>query len=151
MAELLVVVPVVLRIRLSSTMALVPSLLMVSPLLISVNCTVAVETASRMGKSLPLPHLLYLSLRETLLMEMSQNSGARKVIINNVKATNGKYLVGINSNYGDTATITKTCAKSVKHICQEYKGTNNNNQEPSTGSEGPSKYCIYKTSDVGVC
>ena len=79
------------------------------------------------------------------------NSGARKVTINNVKATNGKYLVGINSNYGDTATITKTCAKSVKHICQEYKGTNNNNQEPSTLGEGPSKACIYKTSDVAVC
>ncbi|KAI4831226.1 pectate lyase [Aureobasidium sp. EXF-8845] len=80
-----------------------------------------------------------------------QNGGARKVIINNVKATNGKYLVGINSNYGDTATITKTCAKSVKHVCQEYKGTNNNNQEPSTLGEGPSKACIYKTSDVAVC
>ena len=79
------------------------------------------------------------------------SSGARKVTINNVKATNGKYLVGINSNYGDTATITKTCAKSVKPICQEYKGTNNNDEEPSTLSEGPSKACIYKTSDVAVC
>ncbi|THY16311.1 pectate lyase [Aureobasidium pullulans] len=80
-----------------------------------------------------------------------QNGDARKVTITNVKATNGKYLVGINSNYGDSATITKTCASSVKHICQEYEGTNNNDKEPSTGSEGPSKYCIYQESDVEAC
>ncbi|KAG9589914.1 pectate lyase, partial [Aureobasidium melanogenum] len=80
-----------------------------------------------------------------------QNGDARKVTINNVKATNGKYLVGINSNYGDTATITNTCASSVKHICQEYKGTNDNDEEPSTLSEGPSDACIYEESDVSVC
>ncbi|CAD0110919.1 unnamed protein product, partial [Aureobasidium uvarum] len=80
-----------------------------------------------------------------------QNGKARKVTINNVKATNGKYLIGINSNYGDTATITNTCASSVKHICQEYKGTNNNNQEPSTLKEGPSKACVYKDADVKHC
>ncbi|KAI5198963.1 pectate lyase [Aureobasidium subglaciale] len=80
-----------------------------------------------------------------------QNGDPREVTISNVKATNGKYLVGINSNYGDTATITKTCATSVKHICQEYVGTNNNDEEPSTGSEGPSDACIYKESDVSVC
>lgn len=44
-----------------------------------------------------------------------QNGDARKVTISNVQATDGKYLVGINSNYGDTATITGTCAVSPPH------------------------------------
>lgn len=46
------------------------------------------------------------------------NGGPRKVIIKNVKAYNGKVLAGINANFGDTATITGTCATSVKTICQ---------------------------------
>jgi hypothetical protein len=31
-------------------------------------------------------------------------------------------VIGINSNYGDVATISGSCGKNVKHICQEFKG-----------------------------
>lgn len=53
----------------------------------------------------------------------SKNGGPRNVIISNVKA-NGVTadLVGINSNYGDVATISGSCGKSVKKVCQEFKG-----------------------------
>lgn len=43
--------------------------------------------------------------------------GERNVVVKNVKAYDGKTLVGINSNYGDTAKISGTCATSVKKIC----------------------------------
>lgn len=32
-------------------------------------------------------------------------------------------LIGINSNFGDTATISGSCG-STKMVCQEYKGVN---------------------------
>jgi pectate lyase len=54
--------------------------------------------------------------------DCTDNGGPRKVIVQNVKV-NGMTsdLVGINSNYGDTATISGSCGRSKK-VCQEYKG-----------------------------
>ncbi|KAJ0426666.1 pectate lyase [Aspergillus carlsbadensis] len=52
----------------------------------------------------------------------SNNGGPRKVVVQNVKAKGVSQLVGINSNFGDTATISGTCGSSVKKVCQEYKG-----------------------------
>jgi hypothetical protein len=66
------------------------------------------------------------------------NGAKRDVIIKNVKATGGKVLAGINSNYGDTATITNTCASSTKKICVDFQGTNNNSVEPKELHSGPS-------------
>lgn len=43
--------------------------------------------------------------------------GERNVVVKNVKAYNGKALVGINSNFGDTATISSSCATSTTDIC----------------------------------
>jgi len=48
-----------------------------------------------------------------------KNSVKRTVTVKNVKAYNGKTLVGINPNFGDTASIaSSTCASSVKTICE---------------------------------
>ncbi|QRW24146.1 pectate lyase [Rhizoctonia solani] len=48
----------------------------------------------------------------------------REVQISNIIARNGKVLAGVNSNYGDVATIdTKTNSyTSVKSICNTYQG-----------------------------
>jgi hypothetical protein len=73
-----------------------------------------------------------------------KNSVARKVTIKNVKAYNGKTLIGINPNFGDTASITGTCATSVKTICEEFKGTTPGN-EPKSVSKGASKTCVFST------
>jgi pectate lyase len=87
----------------------------------------------------------------------------RHIVIEGVTAVDGKYLVGINSNYGDTATIdSATCATDVKTICAEYEGTDDNDEEVSSSNmilmagklisvafqpeeigDGPSDYCIY--------
>ncbi|KAJ4367483.1 hypothetical protein N0V83_007066 [Neocucurbitaria cava] len=72
-----------------------------------------------------------------------KESAERHVIIKNVKASNGKLLAGINTNFGDSATIdTATCATSVKEICEEFEGTTPGN-EPESVSTGPSTACAY--------
>ena len=38
-------------------------------------------------------------------------------------------MVGINSNYGDVATISGSCGTGVKSVCQEYKGIEKNGGE----------------------
>ena len=73
------------------------------------------------------------------------NGAKRNVTIKNVKASGGKVLAGINSNYGDVATISNTCATSVKKLCVEFKGTNNNNEEPKEIKSGISNYCKYSS------
>ena len=78
-----------------------------------------------------------------------KESAERHVVIKGVKASNGKLLAGINSNFGDTATIdTATCATGVKTICEEFKGTTPGN-EPDSVSTGPSTACKYTS--VAAC
>ncbi|KAK3197205.1 hypothetical protein GRF29_1536g965114 [Pseudopithomyces chartarum] len=79
-----------------------------------------------------------------------KNSVSRSVVIKNVKAYNGKVLAGINPNFGGTATITGTCASSVKTICEEFQGTKPGS-EPKSVSKGPSNYCKYTASAVKSC
>ncbi|PNS17044.1 hypothetical protein CAC42_5008 [Sphaceloma murrayae] len=68
------------------------------------------------------------------------NGKARSVVVKNVQASSGKTLVGINSNYGDKATITGTCATGVKKICSQFTG-NNSGKEPKEVSSGPGGAC----------
>lgn len=57
--------------------------------------------------------------------------------------------IGINSNYGDTATLTNIVANSVDDICVTYTGTDDNDEEPEENRSGPDgTYCIYSDSDV---
>ncbi|KAI9731353.1 MAG: hypothetical protein M1834_005257 [Cirrosporium novae-zelandiae] len=72
----------------------------------------------------------------------------RHVIITNVVAESGSILAGINSNYGDTATISGTCATSVDDICVEYEG-NDTGDEPTEISSGSSDSCIFTS--VAAC
>ena len=74
----------------------------------------------------------------------------RHVVIDGVLAEDGSVLVGINTNFGDTATITNTCATGVKTICQEFEG-NDNGDEPSKLGSGPSAACIFADADVLAC
>ncbi|KAF9446763.1 polysaccharide lyase family 3 protein [Macrolepiota fuliginosa MF-IS2] len=72
----------------------------------------------------------------------------RSVQINDVWAVDGDVLAGINSNYGDTATIKTTRAQSVDTICERYEGNDSGAEPPETGSGPDSKYCLYSTSDI---
>lgn len=84
----------------------------------------------------------------------SSNGKARYVVIDNVKLSNVKAaVVGINSNYGDKATITNLKIKGYKSgspkVCYTYKGTNNNSSEPTAiGEKWNTANCVVKTSDV---
>ncbi|KAK2809283.1 hypothetical protein FQN50_003924 [Emmonsiellopsis sp. PD_5] len=74
----------------------------------------------------------------------------RHITLSNVVAVGGKTLVGINSNYGDTATIdSATCATDVSKICVEYEG-NDTGDEPEEIGEGPSDACQY-TEPLAAC
>lgn len=60
----------------------------------------------------------------------SNNGGPRNVVIENVQANGvSSDLAGINSNYGDVATISGSCGTDVGHVCQEYKGIEKNGDE----------------------
>ncbi|KAH0287963.1 pectin lyase-like protein [Aureobasidium namibiae CBS 147.97] len=56
----------------------------------------------------------------------------RNVYIEGVTAKNGDLLVGINSNYGDTATIKNTCS-DAKTKCQMFKGCAGSCEPPKAG------------------
>ncbi|GGS46720.1 hypothetical protein GCM10010156_01760 [Planobispora rosea] len=77
---------------------------------------------------------------------------ARHVVVSNVQVTApGKSLVGINSNYGDTAklsavTIIGDSSKKIA-ICERYKGVTSG--EPSkTGSGADGVSCVYSASAI---
>ena len=72
----------------------------------------------------------------------------RHVIFSDISATEGKLLAGINSNYGDTATFKSIKTSGVKDICEDFKGTDNNSEEPTKVGSGPSDACIYSESDI---
>ncbi|OAA25454.1 Pectate lyase [Frankia sp. EI5c] len=77
----------------------------------------------------------------------------RAVIVRNVVVTApGKALVGINTNYGDTATlsgITVVGDSSRKiSICDRYTGNSKGSEPTKTGSGADGTYCRYSTSDI---
>lgn len=90
----------------------------------------------------------------------------RHVIMDSITATDGTeiagmlfqnsniYLIanqspiGINSNYGDTATLTNIVANSVDDICVTYTGNADGSEPVENGSGPDGTYCIYSTSDV---
>ncbi|KAJ4344152.1 hypothetical protein N0V95_006314 [Ascochyta clinopodiicola] len=54
----------------------------------------------------------------------NESKSPRKVIVENIRAFGmTSDLIGINSNFGDEATISGSCGES-KNVCQEYKGFN---------------------------
>ncbi|KAK1990579.1 pectate lyase [Colletotrichum falcatum] len=71
----------------------------------------------------------------------------RHVVLDDIRASSGALLVGINSNYGDTATFKRIKADNVTEICTEYEG-NDVGEEPAEIGSGPSKACRYSPSDI---
>jgi hypothetical protein len=77
----------------------------------------------------------------------------RTINLTNIEATwKGGKLAGINTNYGDSATlrgITIVGDSSKKIVpCQKYIG-NNTGKEPTTNGSNPDgTYCKYATSDI---
>ncbi|KAH7103514.1 pectate lyase C [Auriculariales sp. MPI-PUGE-AT-0066] len=72
----------------------------------------------------------------------------RAVQINDVWAVDGSTLVGINTNYGDTAKIRTTQVDDVSSICDKYTGNDDGDEPVKTGTGPDSTYCLYATSDI---
>ncbi|KAF1925793.1 polysaccharide lyase family 3 protein [Didymella exigua CBS 183.55] len=80
-----------------------------------------------------------------------KTQGERHVKIDGVTASGGSAgLVGINSNFGDTATIKNSCITGTDVICQEFEGTSPGHESKKTSS-GPSSVCIYTDADINAC
>jgi pectate lyase len=78
------------------------------------------------------------------------NSYQRKVVVSNVLLDNAKYVVGINTNWGDTATLSKIVVKNSSgiHICAEYQGVAKGS-EPTYLKDGVNDaYCKFTSSDI---
>ncbi|WP_443049925.1 pectate lyase [Streptomyces sp. NBC_00287] len=75
----------------------------------------------------------------------------RHIVISNVKATApGKALVGINANYGDTATLSGVTVVGDKDltICERFKGNSSGAEPTSLGEGADGTHCRYSASDV---
>ncbi|KAG6859994.1 hypothetical protein C0995_000756 [Termitomyces sp. Mi166 len=72
----------------------------------------------------------------------------RHVQVNDVWAVDGDALVGINTNYGDTATIRTTQVDNVDTICQKYTGNDDGDEPDEIGSGPDSTNCLYSSSDI---
>jgi hypothetical protein len=77
----------------------------------------------------------------------------RTVVVENVLITApGKTLVGINTNYGDTATLSKitiagdTSRKIV--ICDRFTGNSSGDEPTKTGSGADGTFCRYDPAAV---
>jgi hypothetical protein len=77
----------------------------------------------------------------------------RSINLNSIEATyRGTALVGINTNYGDSATLRNITivGDSGKKIvpCQKYIGNNTGAEPPKNGSGPDGTYCKYSASDI---
>lgn len=77
----------------------------------------------------------------------------RHVVIDDVLATDpGKVIAGVNSNHGDTATLSDVTivgdGKKKMVVCERFKG-NDSGDEPTAPGSGPDgTSCLYGTSEV---
>ncbi|MYV49813.1 pectate lyase [Streptomyces sp. SID2888] len=77
----------------------------------------------------------------------------RTVVVNDVDVTApGKMIVGVNQNYGDSATLTKIrihgdSSKKIK-ICARYQGNNTGAEPTELGNGADGTYCKFNTSDI---
>jgi hypothetical protein len=78
------------------------------------------------------------------------SSYKRSVTVDNVILDSAKYVVGINTNWGDQATLTHITliSGSSTHVCAEYKGVPKGS-EPTYLKDGwGDSYCHVTKSDV---
>jgi len=79
---------------------------------------------------------------------------ARHVQLQNVMivpSSTTSALVGVNSNYNDTATFSSILVKDTTNgitICQRYTGNNTGAEPPKNGSGADGTVCMYTASDI---
>ena len=78
------------------------------------------------------------------------NSYQRNVVVSNTVLSSASYVVGINTNWGDTATLRTITlySGSSTHICAEYQGVAKGS-EPTYLKDGVNDaYCKFTTADI---
>lgn len=83
----------------------------------------------------------------------TSGQGARYVVIDNVKLNGvSAAVVGINSNYGDIATISNLKIKGWKKgspkVCLTYKGNSTGAEPSKIGEKWDTTNCVVSTSDI---
>jgi hypothetical protein len=73
---------------------------------------------------------------------------ARHVVLQDVTARMGQTLVGINTNYMDTADFERITIYGQMTICERYTGNSTGAEPVRTGTGPDSQYCRYETSDI---
>ncbi|MER7281526.1 pectate lyase [Dactylosporangium sp. NPDC000244] len=78
------------------------------------------------------------------------NHYERHVTVDNVLLNKAKYVVGINTNWGDTATLTRVTVQSSSgiHICAEYTGVAKGSEPKYLGDGMGDGHCNFKSSDI---
>ncbi|KAH6880686.1 pectate lyase-domain-containing protein [Thelonectria olida] len=71
----------------------------------------------------------------------SGNGGPRNIVLTNVIAVDGGVLCGINTNYGDTCTMTNCCQDDGK-TCDRYTGNSSGDEPTKIGSGADGTYCF---------
>jgi hypothetical protein len=77
-------------------------------------------------------------------------SHERHVVVDNVLLDGAKYVVGININWGDTATLTHITLVngSSTHICAEYTGVPKGSEPPYLGDGVNDGHCNFTAADI---
>ncbi|GAA3828255.1 hypothetical protein GCM10022226_56300 [Sphaerisporangium flaviroseum] len=79
------------------------------------------------------------------------SSYQRHVVMNGIVAQSTKVLVGINTNWGDTArfsNITVYGSSSSTTICEKYRGVPKGSEPEKIGSGADGTNCLYSSSDI---
>ncbi|WP_433305045.1 pectate lyase [Actinoplanes sp. CA-030573] len=76
------------------------------------------------------------------------NSYQRHVVVDNVLLRGVDYVVGINTNWGDTATITRVRVNSGAVVCGMYKGVAKGSEPTYLGEGWNTSNCKVTKSDV---
>lgn len=73
----------------------------------------------------------------------------RHITMSGITASSGSELCGINSNYGDSCTLTGSNSVSdVDDICVTYTGNSEGDEPTENGSGADGTYCIYDESSL---
>ncbi|MGY0066556.1 pectate lyase [Streptomyces sp. QTS137] len=77
----------------------------------------------------------------------------RTIVLKDIDLTApGKSIVGINTNYGDTATLSQIRvhgdSKKKMKTCTRYQGNNTGKEPKDLGSGADGKYCKFSDSDI---
>ena len=76
------------------------------------------------------------------------NSYQRNVVVDNVLLTGVDYVVGINTNWGDIATISRVTVNSGAVVCGMYKGVAKGSEPSYLGEGWDTSNCKVSKSDI---